>query len=173
MRKCILDIGKGTDYHLSKLLASAFTWMLPVKDLTTKATGGHFMNEPSVQQIITAESNILLCSMLNIKHFLKYFLNRLWLRTNFQVTRKTEYKVPGWYLSISLTLLVICFFPLGAMKLIGTKGLIQPLCIHPFTLNQRVSALGLNYNSSDCNFLLLRQFLDCHAKNSFLELWSG
>lgn len=143
-RKCILDIGRGTDYYMSKLLASAFTWMLPVKVLTTKATGGHFMNEPSVQQIITAESNMLLCSMLNIKHFLKYFLNRLWLRTHFQVTRKTEYKVPGWYLSICLTLLVICFvfffFPLGAMKLIGTKGLIQPLWINPFTLNQRVSA---------------------------------
>lgn len=149
-------------------LPGCFLW----RSLPPKLQGGHFMNEPSIQQIITAESNMLSCSMLNIKQLLEYFLDRLRLRTHFQVTRKAEYKVLGWYLSISLTLLVIWFFSIGTRELIGTKGLIQPLCIHAFTLNQCVSALGLNYNSSNCNSLLLRQFLDCHTENSFLGLWS-
>lgn len=39
---------------------SAFTWMLLVKVLPTEATGVHYMNEPSMEQIITPESNMIL-----------------------------------------------------------------------------------------------------------------
>ena len=47
------------DFYLSRLLMSAFTMMLLVKVLPTEATGGHDMNDPSVQQIITPESNMV------------------------------------------------------------------------------------------------------------------
>lgn len=44
-------------------------WVLP-----SEATGGHYMNELSVQQVITPMFKMLWCSMFNIKHVLKYSL---------------------------------------------------------------------------------------------------
>lgn len=98
-RKYILGIGGVADYYLSRLLASAFTRSLLEEVLTPESTGGHYMNEPSVQGIITAQPNMRLY-LIKIKHILKYFpelmhLNRLWLRTHFRATRRAENKVLG------------------------------------------------------------------------------
>lgn len=48
------------------------------------------------------------------------------------------------------------FFPIGTREFISVKGSFWHLCIHPFILNQSMSALVLNDNTGDCNFLLLR-----------------
>lgn len=180
-RKYIWDIGGVADYYLSRLLASAFTWSLLEEVLTPEATGGHYMNKPSIQGIITAQPNMLLC-FIKIKCILKYFpelmhFNRLWLRTRFRATRRAENKVLGWHLRFVFFFLTqfVFFFPTGTREFVSVQGSFWRLCIHPFILNQSMSALVLNDNTGDCNFLLLRWLVDYHAKNSFLKncKWGG